>query len=29
MWLTKFGAFDGKERDELVAKFEKIKKKKK
>ena len=29
MWLTKFGVFDGKERDELVAKFEKIKKKKK
>jgi len=28
MWLTKFGVFDGKERDELVAKFEKIKKKK-
>jgi len=29
LWLTKFGAFDGKERDELVVKFEKIKKKKK
>lgn len=28
LWLTKFGVFDGKERDELVAKFEKIKKKK-
>ena len=28
MWLTKFGAFDGKERDTLIKKFEKIKKKK-
>ena len=28
MWLTKFGAFGGKDREELVAKFEKIKKKK-
>ena len=28
LWLTKFGVFDGKERDELVAKFEKIKNKK-
>jgi len=28
MWLTKFGAFGGKERDTLIKKFEKIKKKK-